>query len=48
MDILLMGRKVQYYDGASNMVVAKTGVATRISETDSVPLCRTATVTLSS
>ena len=48
MDILLMGCKVQYYDGASNMVVAKTGVATRISETDSVPLWRTATVTLSS
>ena len=33
-----MSVKFIFYDEASNMVVAKTGVATRINEIESVPL----------
>ena len=38
MDIPLTECKAQCYDGASNMVVAKTEVATCINEIESVPL----------
>ena len=37
---------MQCYDGESNMVVAKTGAATRIKETESVPLGHIATIML--
>ena len=46
MDIPLTKCKVQCYDGASNMAVAKTGVATRINEIEFVPLWHITTVTL--
>ena len=45
MDIPLTKCKGQCYDGASNMVAAKTGVATRINEIKSVPLWHITTVT---